>query len=491
MMRPFKWPMAAGILVTIAFAVLLLIRLDFFQTQTPPVAGIKMVPPQQPQDIWMTIFQNDRKIGFVHRMLTKNENGFAFNENVFMEISTMGMPQALNLATEGQLNADMTLSSFTFKLNSSLFQFHIRGRVADNKLILYTGAPNRQQKNEIPLQALPHISGNIYDAAFHAGMDKGTTRGFSIFDPSSMSVRTINVTRNADEIIPIMGRRLLLKKYCADFMGAKHCAWLDKDGQVLKETGMLGLSMEKTSRENALAEIDGSAGVDFTQIASIPSNVDIADPEKLRKLQIRISGITPPLQRQLHLDGDRQHYHDGVLTITREDPADKGPAGGWPADIAVFLKPAALIQSDDPQIKALIGKIVRPEDSAFVKARKIINWVFLNIEKKPALSVPNALEVLKNRSGDCNEHAVLTVALLRAAGIPARSEAGLVYLRGRFYYHAWCVLYINRWITADAVFNQIPADVTHIRLLRGETDQQIRLIGVIGKTNLEVLSQTR
>jgi transglutaminase-like putative cysteine protease len=83
------------------------------------------------------------------------------------------------------------------------------------------------------------------------------------------------------------------------------------------------------------------------------------------------------------------------------------------------------------------------------------------------------------------------VALLRAAGIPARSEAGLVYLRGRFYYHAWCVLYINRWITADAVFNQIPADVTHIRLLRGETDQQIRLIGVIGKTNLEVLSQTR
>ena len=126
----------------------------------------------------------------------------------------------------------------------------------------------------------------------------------------------------------------------------------------------------------------------------------------------------------------------------------------------------------------------------FCQSTKIINWVFLNIEKA-ALSVPNALEVLKNRSGDCNEHAVLTVALLRAAGIPARSEAGLVYLRGRFYYHAWCVFYINRWITADAVFNQIPADVTHIRLLRGETDQQIRLIGVIGKTNLEVLSQTR
>lgn len=490
-MRPFQWPMVAGMLVTTAFVVLLLIRLDFFQTQTPPAAGIKAVPSQQPQDIWMAIYQNDQKIGFVHRTLAKNENGFAFNENVFMEISAMGMPQALNLATEGQLNADMTLSSFNFKLNSSLFQFHIHGRVAADKLILYTDASGRQRKNEIPLQDLPHISGNIYDAAFHAGMDKGTTRGFSIFDPSSMSVRTINVTRNADEIIPIMGNRLLLRKYCADFMGAKHCAWLDKDGQVFKETGMLGLSMEKTSQENALAEINRHAGVDFSHIASIPSNADIADPETLHNLQIRISGMTPALQRQLHLDGDRQRYHDDVLTITREEPEDTGSSGELPADVAVFLKPDPLIQSDDPQIRALIGKIVRPADSALVKAKKIINWVFSHIEKKPALSVPNALEVLKNRSGDCNEHAVLTVALLRAAGIPARSETGLVYLRGRFYYHAWCVFYINRWITADPVFNQIPADVTHIRLLRGETDQQIRLIGVIGQTNLEVLSQTR
>ena len=88
--------------------------------------------------------------------------------------------------------------------------------------------------------------------------------------------------------------------------------------------------------------------------------------------------------------------------------------------IAVFLKPAALIQSDDPQIKTQLGKITKPTDSSEQKAKKIVNWVYRNIEKKPTLSVPNALEVLKNKSGDCNEHSVLTVALLRAAGIPRR-----------------------------------------------------------------------
>jgi len=94
---------------------------------------------------------------------------------------------------------------------------------------------------------------------------------------------------------------------------------------------------------------------------------------------------------------------------------------------------------------------------------------------------------LKNKSGDCNEHSVLTVALLRAAGIPAQIESGLVYLEGRFYYHAWCVLYLNDWITADAVFNQFPADVTHIRLVRGGSSEQLNLMGMMGKLKLEVL----
>jgi len=83
------------------------------------------------------------------------------------------------------------------------------------------------------------------------------------------------------------------------------------------------------------------------------------------------------------------------------------------------------------------------------------------------------------------------VRLLRAAGIPSQIEAGLVYLRGRFYYHAWCVLYIDKWMTADSVFNQFPADVTHIRFIRGDSDKQLNLMGVIGKIKLEVLEQTK
>jgi transglutaminase-like putative cysteine protease len=82
-------------------------------------------------------------------------------------------------------------------------------------------------------------------------------------------------------------------------------------------------------------------------------------------------------------------------------------------------------------------------------------------------------------------------ALGRASGIPTVVEAGLVYQRGRFYYHAWNAFYIrewNRWITADAVFNQVPADVTHLRLVRGDMDRQMDLLGLIGRLRIEILS---
>jgi transglutaminase-like putative cysteine protease len=116
-----------------------------------------------------------------------------------------------------------------------------------------------------------------------------------------------------------------------------------------------------------------------------------------------------------------------------------------------------------------------------------VTWVNEKIQKRPVLSVPNALETLQHKVGDCNEHAVLLAALARASGIPAQVEAGLVYQRGRFYYHAWNVLYLGAWITADSVMGQLPADVTHIRFVRG-TEQQIDLVRMIGRVRLEILS---
>ncbi|MBW1895956.1 MAG: transglutaminase domain-containing protein, partial [Deltaproteobacteria bacterium] len=109
------------------------------------------------------------------------------------------------------------------------------------------------------------------------------------------------------------------------------------------------------------------------------------------------------------------------------------------------------------------------------------------IEKRGTVSVPNALDTLKMKAGDCNEHAVLFAALARAAGIAAKVSVGLVYTRDRFYYHAWNEVFLRHWVAVDALMGQMPADVTHIKFVEGDLSRQAEIVRVIGQVKIKVL----
>jgi hypothetical protein len=73
-----------------------------------------------------------------------------------------------------------------------------------------------------------------------------------------------------------------------------------------------------------------------------------------------------------------------------------------------------------------------------------------------------AFDVASNPSGDCTEHTVLMIALLRRLGIPARAALGWAGLNvGRetgLGLHSWVEAKIgSRWIPFDPTFDQSPA----------------------------------
>jgi transglutaminase-like putative cysteine protease len=98
------------------------------------------------------------------------------------------------------------------------------------------------------------------------------------------------------------------------------------------------------------------------------------------------------------------------------------------------------------------------------------------------------VQVLDAMSGDCNEHTVLYVAFARALGLPARTAAGLVSIRGRFYYHAWPEVWVGGdWLALDPTLGQTPADASHLRFIVGGLARQVELVRLIGRLQLEVL----
>jgi transglutaminase-like putative cysteine protease len=120
-------------------------------------------------------------------------------------------------------------------------------------------------------------------------------------------------------------------------------------------------------------------------------------------------------------------------------------------------------------------------------AEQLNRWVHDSIAARPAFGIPNALEVLRTRAGDCNEHTQLYVAMARAIGLPARVASGLAYVDGKFYYHAWPEVFLGDWVGVDPTFGQFPADAAHLRFTIGGLDRQTSLLRLMGNLKIDVL----
>ena len=157
-------------------------------------------------------------------------------------------------------------------------------------------------------------------------------------------------------------------------------------------------------------------------------------------------------------------------------------------DFRETLEAEPLIQSDDPRIeeaaRRAVGRWLRNPKEA---AGRLTTRVDRMLSKSVTFSIPSALQVLDSRQGDCNEHTVLYVAMARALGLPARTAVGLVYLDGSFFYHAWPEVWLGEWVAVDPTFGQYPADAAHVRFVVGGLAQQVEIIRLIGRLNIEVL----
>jgi hypothetical protein len=480
-----------AIACSLVFSALFAFRLDLFSRfqSNQRLSKAESLSSLADKDSWMRIYQADRPVGYAHRSVSKQTegNGFIVAETVFMRINTMGLIQDIHLQTEGRLSANFTLKSFEFTIKSGRLSFSASGMVAGNILSVETSGSDPGRKFEIPLNNKPYLIAGMIDAVQAIGLKPGEFLTVDVFDPVTMGQVPVKISIVGAESIPIGGINRPTTKVMLQFQGVNQFAWIGENGEVVREKGLLGIRLEKSSRQAALATVDSVGSEDMARLAAVAVDATINDPMTIKKLTLKIGGIDTG---RLHLNGERQRLVGDVLTVNRETLSGLPPVfkeGEPGAFEQTFLKPTPFIGSDHPKIRNLAKSLVEKSDATLLgRAKTILDWVHANLEKRPVFSLPDALTTLESGAGDCNEHAVLVAALARAVGIPARIETGLVYLEGRFYYHAWNILYLGRWITVDAVYKQLPADVTHIRLATG-IQQQVDLISTIGGLNITVL----
>jgi transglutaminase-like putative cysteine protease len=259
----------------------------------------------------------------------------------------------------------------------------------------------------------------------------------------------------------------------------------------------MGFAMEKTEFELARQALDDSRGQgvratdeDVILATAIQSDVPIDDLEARDELRFLLSGVD---LEGFDLDGGRQRLVGDTLIVRREtwNELDAGYRLPYPRmDLRDALAAEPLVQSDHPRIieaaRNMVGRRGRSDVPREVASR-LTEGVYRRLSKDITFSVPSALQVLESGQGDCNEHTVLYVALARSLGLPARTAVGLVYLDGTFYYHAWPEVWLDEWVAVDPTFGQTPADAAHIRFIVGGLAQQVELLRLIGRLQIDVL----
>jgi transglutaminase-like putative cysteine protease len=273
--------------------------------------------------------------------------------------------------------------------------------------------------------------------------------------------------------------------------------WVDEQGRVVLATQVLGLTLERRPYEVAFENWKASAAernVQVTADRDIYETTAISASKALRKnlqeLRVTLTGVD---LNGFDVKGYRQKLRGDTLTVTREPPvamqaAWKLPYGARSTVMSVFLDPEPLLESRSPEIIQLAVRLRRTDADPRVVAERINRWVYDSLRKEINVGVPSALGTLRARVGDCNEHTQLYVALARAAGIPARVAAGLAYLDGKFYYHAWPEVFLERWVAVDPTFGQFPADASHLRFTVGGLGRQAELLRLMGALKIDVLS---
>ena len=490
------------------------VRREYFQPELTRLAeaALSLAPGVN----FYTLRLGDRTIGQATSRLDTVPSGFELEDVMVLDLPALGQTGSAVVRSRVSLSHALVMESFSFSLDSEVGRYRADGVLgADSTLHITIDAGGSKQEVSYKLAEPPIFSAALPIRIAMAGELKvGNTLHLPVFDPSTLSTRTveIRVLEYDTLIVPDsasydpVSKRWSPSRYdsipawkIAEIHGGVQVeSWVDEDGRILRASSALGFTMEKTEYELARQAQEDASGLaslaideDVILSTAIRSNVDLGAVEEHEVLRFRLTGVE---LSGFQLEGGRQTLSGDTLTVRRENWDALDPGFSLPykrMDFRETLEAQPLIQSDDPRIqdeaRRAVGRWLRNPKEA---AGRLTTRVDRMLSKSVTFSIPSALQVLDSRQGDCNEHTVLYVAMARALGLPARTAVGLVYLDGSFFYHAWPEVWLGEWVAVDPTFGQYPADASHIRFVVGGLAQQVEIIRLIGRLEIEVLEST-
>lgn len=457
----------------------LLIQREFFQLA--PLQGAYQLLPLQDWDLrqeYHAIYLGKERIGFNWNLLEKKgDDDFEFRHSSYLSFLFLGHKREMLIKQSAKLDRQLNIKEFQIKMSSDGTWTEILGQVAkDNLNVVIQNSGSEPSRKIFPVQGRLFFADALDFIWIPENLKIGRQSTLKTWNALAMAAQDIKFFVRKKEKILHEGKEVETFVVQMTIGDLEIRSWVSPEGMVLQSESPTGLFYKK---EEAYKIFDAmrenrSAPPDLPNLFSIPSNQILKNPLELSYMKVRVQ--TPK--------------DDKILEIRRPDLEALRLKPGIPAapEQLPYLEATPFVQSKEAAIVETVQQITKGLNSNLEKALRINEWVHQNVQPSPTVALPQAVEVLNTKKGDCNEYTVLYTALARAAGIPAKMIAGLVYQNGRFFYHAWPEVFVNgEWAGMDPTFGQAPVDATHIPLIEGDLEQQVALSSQIGRIKIVII----
>jgi len=492
-----------------AISVIAFIALAVWFTQAPDNDG-QLVPIDASalvagpsQERWYGIYFQEHHVGFsVSRTSATVDGGRLFEQRSSFRFAAAGQVQEVITAGAATVDEAGALLRFDFFMAADPVRLAVEGAVQGNEIVMDVNQAGETSELRFPITRPPQVGLSFENVVSKHELVPGLTFDVPYFDPVTLAEGEMEVKVEGVEIIP--GTAEEAWWLARDFSGVQTRMLVTASGEILREESALGLQSVRMSREEAQNVPADDGPVDLIAQSAVRVEGRIPEPRSTMSLELGILGEAgskvpafPPFQLR---DGD-------TLTLRAPTPSDL--LAGTPIEanadtlpeVEEWITHTPTISSAHPEVMDKSTELIGDAPDRLTAVKRIAAFVDTYVEDVPVVGVPNGLDVLRRGQGDCNEHTALFVSLARAAKIPARIAAGVVYSDrvpgtaglGAFYYHAWPEVRMapdQPWIPVDPTFGQFPADATHVKLVEGDLDRQIEIMAYLGRLGFSIESSS-
>jgi len=468
----------AGIAIIAAWSggVGVLVQHEYFRPRLERLA--EAATRVAPATMYYAAMHGGRQVGFASSTIDTANTSVSENDYFVVELPSGLTMRRATSRTNVTLSRALRLSRFELSLETDSARTDMTGRVdGDSVLFVHSTTSPTSDTTRIAITEpllLPTLVPLVVGLAEKPSIGKRYV--LPVFDPAARASRSVGYSIRAESLFILTDSAVLDTTVTPAIWRGAHpdtvrawqvipdsgvdigfSGWIDEQGRIVA-TSQLGIELRRQPYELAFRNWQNDPLAHASDASHVIGTTVIAagktpkGDRRIDSLVVRLDNVDPKLRLRLTGAGQRAS-HDTIFASTADENV---------LSVATTLGPPSKIG-----LAPLAATITRGSIEPEVVTKRLIAWVRDSIRPHVSFEMSTPQHVLLTRAGDCNELTQLFVALARARGLTARPVTGLLYVDGKFYYHAWAEVLLKDWVPVDPMLGQAPADAAHIRLMQG------------------------